>query len=126
MGCSSSQQHRTKVEVIMTLGNNICQQLIQLKNYIMYHNNLAKNKPRLCIIYTLKVLIYIDNNIMIQNQISCEAKNYNTKQKIIALAHLGQAEKQNKGTKPLLQLTWAGQYKKRLIIGLLMVLNKTI
>ena len=81
MGCGSSQQHRTKVEVIMTLGNNICQQLIQLKNYITYHNNLAKNKPRLCIIYTLKVLIYIDNNIMIQNQISCEAKNYNTKQK---------------------------------------------
>ena len=85
MGCSSSQQHRTKVKVIMTLGNNICQQLIQLKNYIMYHNNLAKNKPRLCIIYTLKVLIYIDNNIMIQNQISCEAKNYNTKQKIYFL-----------------------------------------
>ena len=26
MGCSSSQQHRTKVEVIMTLGNNIWQQ----------------------------------------------------------------------------------------------------
>ena len=93
MGCGSSQQHRTKVEVIMTRGNNICQQLPQLKNYITYHNNLAKNKPRLCIIYTLKVLIYIDNNIMIQNQISCEAKNYNTKQKIIALAHLGQAEK---------------------------------
>ena len=63
---------------------------------------------------------------MIQNQISCEAKNYNTKQKIIALAHLGQAEKRNKGTKPSLQLTWAGQYKKQLIIGLLMVLNKTI
>ena len=59
--CGSSQQHRTKVEVTMTLGNNICQQLIQLKNYIMYHNNLAKNKPRLCI--TLKVLIYIDNNM---------------------------------------------------------------
>ena len=49
---------------------------------------------------------------MIQNQISCEAKNYNTKQKIITLAHLGQVEKRNKGTKPLLQLTWAGQYKK--------------
>ena len=49
------------------------------------------------------------------------------KPKIIALAHLGQAEKQNKGTKPSLQLTWAGRYKKRLIIGLLiMVLNKTI
>ena len=30
---------------------------------------------------------------MIQNQISCEAKNYNTKQKIIALAHLGQVGK---------------------------------
>ena len=24
---------------------------------------------------------------------------------------------ETKGTKPLLQLTWAGQYKKRLIIG---------
>ena len=34
---------------------------------------------------------------MVQNQ--CEAKNYNKQnQKIIALAHLGQAEKQNKGT----------------------------
>ena len=55
---------------------------------------------------------------MIQNQISCEAKNYNKQtKKIIALAHLGQAEKWNKGTKPSLQLTWAGQYKKWLIIG---------
>ena len=32
---------------------------------------------------------------MVQNQISCEAKNYNIKQKIIALAHQGQAEKYN-------------------------------
>ena len=36
--------------------------------------------------------------------------------KIIALAHLGQAEKWTKETKPLLQLTWAGWYKKQLII----------
>ena len=32
--------------------------------------------------------------------------------KIIALAHLGQAEKGTKETKPLLQLTWARWYKK--------------
>ena len=62
MGCGSSQQHRTKVEVTMTLGNNICQQLIQLKNYITYHNNLAKNKPRLCIIYILKVQEFTSTN----------------------------------------------------------------
>ena len=37
--------------------------------------------------------------------------------KIIALAHLAQAEKQTKGTKPSLQLTWAGWYNKQLIIG---------
>ena len=49
---------------------------------------------------------------MIQNQIQCEAKNYNKQKKIIALAHLGQAQNKTKGTKPLLQLIWAGQYKK--------------
>ena len=38
--------------------------------------------------------------------------------KIITLAHLGQAEKWTKETKPSFQLTWAGQYKKWLIIGL--------
>ena len=32
--------------------------------------------------------------------------------KIIVLAHLGQVEKWTKETKPLLQLTWAGQYNK--------------
>ena len=40
------------------------------------------------------------------------------KLKIIALAHLGQAEKnETEATKLSLQLTWAGWYKKWLIIG---------
>ena len=37
------------------------------------------------------IYIYITFSHMIQNQISCEAKNYNTKQKTIAPAHLGWA-----------------------------------
>ena len=54
---------------------------------------------------------------MFYNQIFMKLKIIIQETKIIALAHLGQAEKWTKETKPLLQLTWAGWYNKQLIIS---------